>query len=570
MPPRGLVVAALVYLALRAALLAGRFDEVSNPAYELTMVGNLAHAVSTGHSALPLSGYFDNCGGHLVSGLLAAPLFLLVDDSYLVLKLVPLLQGLATLLLAWAIVAPRAGRAAATLACAAFALGPPLLARLSVMAMGNHFESLLPTFACYLAWLRWRERAGRADALVFGLVAGVAVFLYFGSLLWLGVLAAAHLRERGARATARDALGMAPGLALGLVPLVWIVAEVGGRVGGFFAYNLGRDARPGLGEGLRRAWSLASETLPASALYPSLGAVSGAWADGALCAAFSVAWFVVARASLCGDAPRTLPLVVYPPLLVLVLAFSRFDIEPAAGIEHATTHRYFAPYFGLFALTLGFAYGELERLGRPRFARALAGLVLATAPFALALALPSRTRGPSGAHFRGWSGEHLARLFLRDVRFDAASAGPSWDLELLARRVDALPADERGDVAFGLGYTVALLDPGDPFRPVAPIAAALPEALRPQVAEGMGAFLREALHTGRIGPEDLRRTFEQLQREHPREACAAARGLSREVQPAVGPRSPPAVLLALGLKDLLPPSLRDDWVQGLGLASQPP
>lgn len=71
-----------------------------------------------------------------------------------------MILGLGALVCLWAILAPRAGRAVATLACLAFALGPPLLTRLSVTAMGNHFESLLVLLACYLAWLRWRESDG--------------------------------------------------------------------------------------------------------------------------------------------------------------------------------------------------------------------------------------------------------------------------------------------------------------------------------------------------------------------------------------------------------------------------
>lgn len=556
----------LVYLALRAALLAWRFDELCNPSFELTMIGNLAHAVSSGRGVLPLSGYFDNCGGHIVSGLLAAPLYLALDDSYLVLKLVPMLQGLLTLLLAWAIVAPRAGRAAATLACIAFALGPPVLARLSVMAMGNHFESLLPTFACYLAWLRWRERGARADALLFGLTAGLAVFLYLGSLLWLAVLAAVHLRAAGARATARDALRMAPGLAVGLLPLAWIAFEAGARIANFFRYNLGGEARPEALEGVARAWGLAVRVLPTSGLYPDLGALPGALAEACLFAACALAWLVVARASSRGgpEHTRTLPLVLYPPLLVLALAFSRFDIEPAHVVEHATTRRYLAPYFGLFALLLGFAHGELARSRRPRLATGLAALLLVTAPFAIAIALPPQRRAPSGTHLRGWSGAHFARLLLRDVRDAAPGARPAWDVEAVARRVNALPETERAEVAFGLGLALAQIDPRDPFEPVEPFAAALPGPLAEHAAEGVGAWLRLAYARGVLDREHVRASLERLAARRPEPARAAVRGLSREVQPAVETFERSAADLARELEFAVPEGLRCEWALGLG------
>lgn len=110
---------------LRARVLSARFDETALPAFELNAIGNLAHAAASGWGGPSLSEYYDNCGGHLVCGLLGSLRFALFGHSYLVLKLVPVLFGLATLALLWAIVAPRAGRQAAALTVFAFALGPP-------------------------------------------------------------------------------------------------------------------------------------------------------------------------------------------------------------------------------------------------------------------------------------------------------------------------------------------------------------------------------------------------------------------------------------------------------------
>jgi hypothetical protein len=198
--PRPLWAAGLIYLVLRGMLLGSRFEELCLPAYELTMLGNIAHSAASGWNAPQLAQYYDNCGGHLVCGLLAAPLYALLGHSYLTLKMVPLLFGLCTMGVLWAIVAPRAGRQAAALTVFSFALGPPLLARLSVIALGNHFEGLLPLGVTYLLWLRWVEHEGDARrGILFGLCAGFAVFFYFGALRWLVLLAAGHLYLRGPR-----------------------------------------------------------------------------------------------------------------------------------------------------------------------------------------------------------------------------------------------------------------------------------------------------------------------------------------------------------------------------------
>lgn len=89
--------ALVVYVGLRLAILHTNFDAVAMPNYELSTIGNLATVAVEDHGGAPLSKYFDNVGGHLVVGWLAIPLYALFGSSYFVLKLVPLLLGLAGL-----------------------------------------------------------------------------------------------------------------------------------------------------------------------------------------------------------------------------------------------------------------------------------------------------------------------------------------------------------------------------------------------------------------------------------------------------------------------------------------
>lgn len=557
----GLIAAVVVYLSLRGAMLAQRFEELCHPGYELTLVGNVAHAAASPWGGLPLSDYFDNCGGHLVCGLLGGPFFALLGESYLTLKLVPLSIGLGALLCLWAILAPRAGRGAAALACLAFALGPPLLARLSVTAMGNHFESLLALFACYWSWLRWCESGGdRRRAWAFGLVAGFSVFFYLGSLLWLALLGLAHLRARGSRAALRDAWHAAPAFSLGAAPLLWIALAVPGRVENFVAYNLGPQARASPDEVLERAWDVLARVLPTSGLYPDVGPLPGRAAEVCLLLALALSWVAVARTAASG--PRgafALPLALYPPALLLAFAISRFDFEPLTTLEAATTRRYLAPFHGLALVTLGLAFGSAWEARRRALPATLVALVLTTAPSALSLALPPATASPSGRDYRGWSGHYLARVLLRDVARREDDGRPVWDLARIAAKLERVPQAERGDVAFGLGYYLGWTQPGDPLEPVLELAAGLREPLAQDALEGVGAYLRELLGSDAWDAADLRAYLARIEGEHAAAARAVVRGTPRELGSPLDRSGPTAFERACALGDGLPVGLRPVW-----------
>ena len=140
MPTRSaLLLACVVYLGLRALVLWSAFDAVAIPAYELNPMGNIGHLTLGGWYGAPPTKFYDNCGGHLVTGFLAAPAFALFGESYLALKLVPVLLGLGSLILVWAICERSFGRSAAVVATLLFAVGPPTLFKYSMLAKGNHF-----------------------------------------------------------------------------------------------------------------------------------------------------------------------------------------------------------------------------------------------------------------------------------------------------------------------------------------------------------------------------------------------------------------------------------------------
>ncbi len=582
--PRPLALAALVYLSLRALVLLTGFDTQSHPAYELTIVGNVAHAVQSGNGP-PLADFYDNCGGHLVCGLLAAPLYACLGESYLALKLVPLLFGLATLAVVWKLLAPRARPAGAALAVLLLAAGPPTLLRLSLHSMGNHFESLLLFASTYLAWLRWLEGGARPRAgLVFGLCAGFALFFYFGTLLWLFLLALAHLAIRGPRRSLADAARALTGFALGVAPLLWITLATDGRPLRFLSQNLGSRARADLGAASERALELVTVVLPRAGSFPALGPLPGATAEALFLAAFLCAWTVALHSILrpsrdalpkppaTADGQRLqnlrfLPLVLYLPALLVSYSFSRFRFHLDTPPFDAVSLRYMAPHLLVAVLLIGVAFGRLLQRPAPRrvLAGALAVAALSTAPYALAL-IGSRD-GSDGWRYPGWSGKLLARVLLRDVARDAITGELRWDAESLRSKIERLPLHERAEVYEGVGHYLAWsridrlsLELGamlDPFPPRA----------RPWLARGAGSCLRGQMISGRLAASEVRGRLERLRAHEPEIIDPVVQGLALRFEYPLASEAGRSLDLHGLLAAAVPVELRRAWVQGLGLSA---
>ena len=186
-------------------------------------------------------------GGGFVVSHLDALAFLLLGESLLAIKLVAL--GLAVLSL-WAgcILCERAfGRASAIAFGALFTFAPASFQKLSLLALGIHFESLL--FVILILHFTWRilfdgDRRARTYFWL-GLAGGFGTYFSYPCALVFGysglVLLAARPRALATRASLAGWLG----LALGLAPLAAMWALVGERVLDIHGQGLlAADARP--------------------------------------------------------------------------------------------------------------------------------------------------------------------------------------------------------------------------------------------------------------------------------------------------------------------------------------
>jgi hypothetical protein len=241
----GLVVAIALYVGLRAMILLTSFEDVVMPNFELYPMGTMAQlALRDVH--FPVRFYYDNAAGQLVLGQLTIPFFWLFGSSYMVLKCVPAVLGLATLVLLWLLLDRHFSRLAANIGAILFALAPSTLVRYSVVCSGNHFENLF--FTTLFLWLFYRHhgvvRSSRSLFLAaFG--AGLAIFVFLGAIIPVGLCAAMHLGLRGWKGTLRDLLPAGLGFAIGIAPLVVINVMTSARGLGFLGAKFGGGpARP--------------------------------------------------------------------------------------------------------------------------------------------------------------------------------------------------------------------------------------------------------------------------------------------------------------------------------------
>ncbi|MFT7669618.1 MAG: hypothetical protein ACI8X5_002323 [Planctomycetota bacterium] len=573
------ILALTVYLGLRGVILVSSFDQVSLPAFELSPMGVIAQVASTGWRGAPLVTYYDNCGGHLAVGLMAAPLFKVFGPSYMALKLVPLILGAIDLLLIWSIAHQLFGKRAAIVASFAFCLGAQTLVVYSLLVKGNHFEGISLQLLATWCWVRgYRSIASRSWWAAAALVAGASISFYFGSILWIALLALTHLMVRGRKVGSIEfGLGCLP-FALGLVP-AFLIQFFTGRPSTF----LDRLAQiDGAGQ---RLIAMFTEHLPQAAGFSSVGAIDGELASALFLFLFLGAWGLLLfvhisrskRAEPGGsrDLSRLksfalFPFLAYLPLFTLSYALSSARFDYYAPPVEVGRYRYLVLHFALSSVLFGAlaAWASEMRVFLLRFL----GTTVAILPialgafFALAQVDWSFSHFGRGFYYAGYDYADAARPLLRDGRREKGTRILSWDFPRLLKELDGFEGVDRERVAFGLGREMARAQvfEGDKNRrpdfDLERILDPFPEELRPSLARGVGSTLMSEPRF-RNG---LKSTLERILSESPQYAGFVAEGLS----------SPERGILARVTKGLLstsqkqsgrvPAKLHVPWRRGQG------
>jgi hypothetical protein len=321
--------------------------------------------------------------GSVVMSLISVPAFVVFGPTTFAVRLSGILfhlAGLATLML---LVHRLFGRRAAVLTGALWVLTPPALAKIAVLSYGDHIESLPFVFAAAFVLLAWLEdQGGRRVAL--GLAAGVLAGL---AMSWhaqarLGVLAllcsCALIAPR--RMLRRDAfLGLAPGIALGLVPLAvgdWVTAQQGLMV-------MGSSPADVVSQGLvgsafakwRDFWLVDLAHALQFAFWPAAAALLLLAAGCGLGLGVRAAAAVRRGAEPARDVlRRSAFFVVYPIVFSAVYALSRFGVQHE--LDNAIQVRYVLPVLPILLLPIPIAGARLWDAGRRAAAAAVLGPAL--------------------------------------------------------------------------------------------------------------------------------------------------------------------------------------------------
>ncbi|HTE06447.1 MAG TPA: glycosyltransferase family 39 protein [Planctomycetota bacterium] len=608
-----LAIACSAYLILRGVILWQAFEAVALAPYEVHNMGNLARVLSTGAAGPPLWQHYDNAGGQQLVALLAAPLYALFGDSYLVLKLVPVLLGLGALVLLWRLMDREFGRTAAVVAAALYVIGPPTLLKYSMIASGNHFEHVFFALWLYTAFAALHRGGGRTRRgwllLNAGLAAGLSLWVYPGAAVTVLLFGALHLLLAGWRRTLADLPAAGAGLLAGLAPLIATNVASGGRTLGYTSDSLG--ARGGsllarLGGNLA---TMLGDMLPRAGAFEDLGPVPARVAEWTFLAAFVAAWILalvaLVRGGRRGDGERpgwerwrTAPLLAYLPVFLLVIGVGRWDFDAYGHPLEVGQFRYFVTHFVFAAMLIGVGVGRLaaghadERAEAGPLAarhagrrsalsagrRAAAGLLAAAALLPMLNTLPVAAPWPgtqgAGLRYAGHHFPYYGLILLAYAERDPRTGGLVPDEPAIARWLAGLPRRDALEAWTGVGYdatwscverrgAAALADPS-----LLDLRARL-DGRAPDVqialARGIGSALRGLGRGPPAQREMLRRLLLRVQSDAHPLAPALAEGLCLDLEYALSHDVPDQLDKSFAIAELVPPALLGGYRRGLGI-----
>lgn len=586
---RSLWLACAMFLALRAGILFTDFDSVAMTSYELYPMGTLPSILIEGGIGIPLSSYYDNAGGQLLVGLLAVPMYVLFGQTYLALKLVPLLLGLGALIVIWQLLRAAFGARAAWWGALLFALAPATLVKYSLKASGNHYENLF--FSMLAVWTLWRVHDGgvRVRRLwLAGWAAGLALTVFLGAIIPVGLMSCVHLGVAGWRRALRDLLHYAPAVLLGALPLL-LLNLLGKQARGarFLSAKFGGEgAGIDAGHVASRTLEFFTLHLPDSMTYPRFAGLPGSVAGALFLALFAIALAAVlpecARALLQlvrGALGRGLagartgglsglqdcvlvPLVLYLPLTALAYGLSDLRMGGYLPPLEDGGYRYYLPTLTFACILIGVVVARWrERPARALAARALAAGALACGAFDLALIDPTLDRAGRGSHYEGHYMKQVARNLIAPAQANSK--------ETIVARAEEFAPVYRSRIAEGLGFYGALMT-GVSKRDEAPLPSRIaqdwPEPWRADVLRGVGSCARMAAHDAGLRARVLSwcSSLRELDSTAQGEVLA---GLALEWEVLSASQSRADHDFTLGLLAELPQALQPPLARGLGIAA---
>ncbi len=604
-PSFALILICALYLVHRGLVLHTDFDSVCIPNFELFPMGDIAKVGMWDWQGPPIRDFYDNCGGHLMTGLFASLLYEFMGDSYLVLKLVPVLLGLGCVILIWALGRRLFGNSAGLLAALLFVVGPPTLVKYSMLAKGNHFENVF--FQLFMMWaFVCLHSSGRRWLWlnVFGLAAGFSIFFYFGSMLMVLLLVATHLAIRyewglsikAAVPALKDACLLIPSFLIGISPLIWV--QYGNqRPSHYIDDHLGTGSR--WTQMSERLSEFTRDLLPRATCYEDLGPIPGwlvdqvylgifllVWVIGLGMAAWAVRLLVIsgARGRSHNEKQRFeklsfFPLVGYFPLFVLVYAVSSYLFDPYLKPVEIGQFRYMVPHFAFASLLIA---GVVHRLMEGRrilpshLGRTIASVSMLLGLFIIPLVDWSFSNTGLGGQYAGYHWGYYKNALMRDTQIDPQTGRYTWDFDSIASYMGEFSRPEQNSIAHGVGFLLGASQlqegrvDGELVVPAGVDFAGIREVLplehwQPDLLRGVGTYLRMPIYMADTSKAAVREELERLLAQADPMAEYVVEGLCIDLEFPLLHNLGQRLRLSRSFAEAIPPEYLGAYHRGLGM-----
>lgn len=423
-------------------------------------------------------------GGSLLTGLAAAPFFLLFGPSLFSLKLAPFLFALLTLVFLWIFMKRNFGTEAAFFAALFFILAPPSFVRLSLVAMGFHSESILfSILTLYFFYRYFYEDQKEMFLFLFGLASGLGFwFTHITIILPASCLGAWLILDPRSLFNRRNLVILSAGGFFGLVPWFLYNFTHDFEGFGFIVKNLLNstktvdEATPSVFrfDGVR-LFLLVFEAIPMSFGFEG-GRQLSRQAAGLIYYGAGVLLSLPLYVKGIKDR-RVFPLLLIPLVFIAIYWLSAVEITLIPGIEYSQYFfehcRYFIPFHFFFMMLLGIACAK-SRWGK------IAALILAGLGIYGFASVSFLEPWGNVLHTKGYSYVQLGAL-----------RGHIWprhsrNFESYLKSIERYPMPERFFVLWaslhGFQFEKDLNDP----EKIRKLMEAVPPEYQKYVAEGIG------------------------------------------------------------------------------------
>lgn len=428
-------------------------------------------------------------GGSVIEGMLAIPFFNALSPSLFALKMVPFLSSLATFILMLSFLYRFFNFKAAVLGGLLFLFAPPSFVQLSLVALGNHSESLLFSIlmlAFFYPFLFQKPRP-LFNLGAFGLVSGLG--FYFANITFVTLLACllSWTLMKPKSFLSWHLLVLAGFFLMGLLP--WVAYNQSHNFEGLhfileaFTFN-----------NLFSPISLAKSIPFSFGFKPTFDipwqVLAAAYAAIVFLALLKETWaYLVNRSE---KIQKFLPFYIY--LCLYLISFSLMNVEILGG-DHFIGYRYWAPFHLFLILLMAVLLGEEKKSFFPVLALCILGMIgqsslLFSEPFGKAFTYKGYCYSQLHQHL----GIQKTRpQELNPYQEAGASLALSWlnaefeRTRLFKNRLSKVPESYHQDFFWGMGWFMGETYPSDPERARDGIFHFPPEA-RSQAFEGLKVF----------------------------------------------------------------------------------